>query len=158
MKKIKLTKGYYTMVDDGDYDVLSKHKWSYHSDGYAHGRININGSDRMILMHRFILDIVDSPEIFVDHKDMNGLNNQRSNLRKCTRSQNFANQKSYKGSASRFKGVTVRKNGKFRARIRKDRKLINIGTFDSETDAAKAYNDYAIDLFGDFARLNTINP
>jgi len=156
-REIELTRGYKAIVSDEDYDLVSKHKWCYHSDGYAHSRIKWNGKHRMILMHRLILDIVDTPELHVDHKDMDGLNNTRDNIRACTRSQNFANQRSYKGSKCKYKGVFKRMNyDKWRARLRLNGKQIHLGDYSTPEEAAIAYNKGALKYFGEFARLNEV--
>ena len=157
MAVIELTQGKVSVIDDSDYILLKKYSWSYHKDGYAHSKIVWNGKPRMILMHRLIMGIVDNPKLMTDHIDMDGLNNKRSNLRVCNHTQNGYNRKSYKGSKSKYKGVTKRCVGnKWRARIRKDTKLINIGTFNTEEEAAIAYNKKAIELHGEFARINNI--
>ena len=88
-------------------------------------------------------------------KDGDGLNNQKANLRICTRSQNKMNGKSYKNSSSKYKGIWwVKKNKKWRVRIRLNNKTIHLGYFKDETEAAKAYDSKAKELFGEFARLN----
>lgn len=157
MKEIKLTQGKVALVDDEDYDELMKHKWCAHKMGemyYADRGKYENGKQRTILMHRQILGITEY-SIQVDHINMNGLDNRRCNIRACTRSQNFMNQKSYKNSSSKYKGVEWRKDTKkWRARIRMDKKLYHIGCFENEIDAAKAYDEFAKKMFGEFARTN----
>ncbi len=93
----------------------------------------------------------------VDHKDGNGLNNQKDNLRDASRSQNRANSGKFAKSLSRFKGVTFDKHGyanPWRARFRKDGVLYQIGNFKDEVDAATAYNFAVEEAFGEFARFN----
>ena len=103
-------------------------------------------------MHRVILDA--PAGMMCDHIDMNGLNNQRGNLRFATHSQNSCNRK-HPGGLSPFKGVFPR-NEKWRAYIKTNQKMIHLGTFDTERDAAIAYNTAAIQYHGEFARLNTV--
>lgn len=157
MKEIKLTQGKVALVDDEDYDELMKHKWCAHKMGnnyYADRGIYINGKHYTILMHRQILGITEY-SIQVDHINMNGLDNRRCNIRTCSASQNFMNQKSYKNSSSKYKGVCWRNDSKkWRARIRLNKKAYNIGTFENEIDAAKAYDEFAKKMFGEFARTN----
>jgi hypothetical protein len=93
----------------------------------------------------------------IDHIDGNKLNNQRVNLRFCTRTQNACNGKSRKNSSSKYKGVNFDKQtGRWLARIQMNKKQKNLGRFDNEVDAAIAYNKMATELHGVFARLNII--
>lgn len=91
-----------------------------------------------------------------DHKDQMITNNCASNLRPCTSSQNLANSKSRKGS-SHFKGVSWDKaRQRWRAGIMVNYKSMGLGRFDSEIDAAKAYNKAAVKHFGEFACVNEL--
>lgn len=94
------------------------------------------------------------PGKLVDHHDTDTLNNRRSNLRHGTKAQNRQNSRSRVGHSSRFKGVTKLGKGRFRAYIRKDLKLIDLGRFEDEKKAAQAYDSAAILHFGEFARPN----
>jgi len=104
-------------------------------------------------MHRVIMR---APKgVMCDHRNYNGLDNRKSNLRLCTSAQNQYNKRPKKGCASRYKGVVLRKDCKrWRARIGFKRKRIHIGDFDDQMDAAMAYDDKAVELFGEFAYLN----
>ena len=105
-------------------------------------------------MHRLLL-----PETEVDHKSGDGLDNRRSNLRSATRSQNQANKFKKENTSSRFKGVYQRRNyRRFRAHIRVHGEEIHVGDFDSEIEAARAYDAAARKYHGEFARLNFPNP
>ena len=98
-------------------------------------------------------DILETPHNMVtDHKDGNGLNNQRINLRMCSKSQNGINVKK-RGGTSKYKGVQY-KCSKWHSAITKDRTCIPIGKFINEIDAALAYDKKAKELFGEFAYLN----
>ncbi len=152
MKEILLTRGYVALVDDADYEWLSQWKWSALTSGtskrvYAsrHGGI---------LMHREILGLRKGQK--GDHKDLNGLNNQRSNLRKATTQQNNANV--LPRSGRKYKGAYLSHQGKLRkpwyAMITVNRKFTWIGCFETEIEAAKAYDKAAAKAFGEFARLN----
>lgn len=106
-------------------------------------------------MHNLLLGRVDGFE--VDHCDQNGLNNQRSNLRRSTRSQNRANVSLRKDNKSGFKGVCFSERlGKWRAYIQVDGRWKQIGVFANKKEAAKAYNKEAVKHFGEFAWLNPI--
>ena len=161
MKEIPLTQGKIALVDDADYEWLNQRKWhaaNNHGWGwYAErkGACDSNGKRHTILMHRVITGAGLGQQ--VDHKDRDGLNNQRANLRLCTASQNHANQKRCAGCSSRFKGVTWNKReGKWRARIGVHGERIFLGRFDDEVLAALAYNKAATEHFGEFARPNVI--
>lgn len=151
-QSIELTKGYYAIVDDEDYGPLSRWKWTADErpDGQVYARRVEAGTK--IYMHRFILGA--PAHLDVDHRDQVGLNNTRSNLRTATRSQNNANGRNRMGRTSRYRGVSFdRTRSKWMMQI----KLQGESTrrrFDSETEAARAYDDIARTLFGEFASLN----
>ena len=105
------------------------------------------------MMHREILDV--PAGMICDHKNHNGLDNRRCNLRICTPAQNQYNRRLQTGGTSLYKGVYWHKeNRKWRAQICHGGLHIHIGYYDYEADAAIAYDDMAIDLFGEFACLN----
>ena len=161
MKLIWLNNKASAIVDDDDYDWMSRFHWREYKSSknlYSYAIADIDG--HIINMHRLIMNAPVHME--VDHIDMNGLNNQRNNLRLCTSTQNRGNLKKYLSShgqptTSKYKGVIWRKDShKWRARIRFENKLINLGHFINEIDAARAYDKKAIELFGEFARLNNV--
>lgn len=145
-------------VDDSDSDLLSS-DWYLHSHGYITKALTLNGRRNQIYMHRVIMSRVlgrdiDSREK-VDHIDGNPANNSRSNLRLANNSQNGGNSRARNGE---YKGVSKSwKDGIYRARIKVNFKEIHIGTFDSQEEAARAYDTKARELFGEFARLNFPN-
>lgn len=153
MKIIKLTQGYECKVDDSDYEVLSKRKWQIHFGGSKNTHVsavgNVNG--KHVFMHRFIMGVTER-NIYVDHKDHDSLNNQRSNLRFATHSQNRVNKK-HDG----FIGIERRNHGKsFRACVYKCGVRYRI-TAKTEVEAALAYNKLALEHHGEFASLNVVN-
>lgn len=155
MKELHLTKGFVALVDDSDYEQLSRWKWTY-SHGYALRHEKHNKKSIRIMLHR---QIMGSPSnLDIDHRDGNGLNNQRNNLRVCTRTQNNANRKPYQsGKSSQFKGVSFRRDrlqNPWRATIGFNNERLSIGVFSTEVEAAKAYDERAKDLFGEFALIN----
>jgi len=159
MKKIKLTRGLFALVDDDDYEYLNTMKW------FAHKRNNSFYATRKYLnkqisMHRQIMGVSDL-NIIVDHKDLNTLNNSRSNLRLANKSQNNCNIKQRIDNTSKYKGVApYRSRGKgplkWRSTISKDNKWHHLGYFKTPEDAAKAYNEAALKYHGEFANLNKI--
>ena len=141
-------KKYTCLYDKRDQRLISLFTWSLHSKGYA--QTNING--KSILMHRLILGIVDSPEIEVDHKFHNKLDNRRAKIRVCTHSENRRNSRKLKGTCT-LKGV-YRDNNRYHAQIMQGQKVINLGRFYSEVTAGKVYDQAARETFKDFAFLN----
>jgi len=164
MKEIPLSQGKFALVDDEDFDFLMQWKWHFFKTGnslYAGrgkhlGYFNGKKKGTTILMHR---EINKTPDGFdTDHIDGNGLNNQKSNLRTATRSQNQRNRsRKSPNKSSKFKGVSWQKQaGKWHASIRIGDKTIHLKNHDKEVDAAKAYNVAAIKYFGEFSCLNQI--
>ena len=157
MKEIKLTQNKATLVDDEDFDFLNQWRWyAFKADKtyYAQRIDKINGKTKSLFMHRLILKTGKGQES--DHKDRNGLNNQRNNLRICTRQQNNMNRMS--SGIIAFKGVNCNVNEnrvkKYSATIKKNNKQIFIGRFKTPKEAALAYDKKAVELFGEFAYLN----
>ena len=156
MREIKLTQGKVAFVDDENYEWLNQFTWHAHLSGhnwYAVRHLERNGGYGPIIgMHRVILNSGKGME--VDHIDGNGLNNQRSNLRLCTRNENAKNRFKIVG-ISKFKGVGWHhKLRKWRSRINVDGKSKFLGCFNSEIEAAIAYDIAAKKYHGEFARLN----
>ncbi|MEN6424184.1 MAG: AP2 domain-containing protein [Phycisphaerales bacterium] len=148
LKRIPLGDGRYVYVDAADFEWLSRWKW-HMRNGYAAR----NERGEMILMHRQMMQ--PPAGMIVDHVNRNKLDNSRINLRICTRGENTRNRAKPIGCSSRFKGVSYdRKTGKWKAGIRSSRKQIYLGIFDTEEEAARAYDAKAVELFGEFARLN----
>lgn len=141
------------IVSDKDFARVSKIKWNYWSNGRNHYAQKHVGN-KILMMHQVVKPGVP----YLDHLDGNGLNNVRSNLRPCTRSQNAANSnKRRNGITSIFKGVHFSKReGSFAATIRFNYKQLWLGYFKNERDAALAYNRKAVEIFGRFAKINTI--
>lgn len=147
----KTTNGTEFTVDDEDYNFINQHKWTV-SGGYIQTCIN----NKRIWLHRLLANTPSGMD--TDHIDMNGLNNQKSNLRICTRSQNMSNSGSRKRSTSQYKGVCwVKRVGKWVAYINTEKyQRKHLGIFESEQEAARAYNAAAKTIHGDFARLNNV--
>lgn len=145
------------MIDDEDFEKAAAYNWSLtkHTNRfYAHRCIWRNGrNDEKVYMHRMIMGFPDGKQ--VEHIDNNGLNNQKHNLRIATNAQNQKNKPKYKNNTSGYKGVFVR-GGLFKVQIRSDGKLIQGGYFKTAIEAAKRYNNLAIEYHGEFAQLNEI--
>lgn len=154
MKKIPLTGGYFTLVDDEDYERLSAFNWAAVG---PKGRVYAKGH-KYGLMHKFIMGVSD-PKVKVDHINRNRLDNQKCNLRICTQAQNARNQGIRINNTSGFKGVCREGAHKWRAQITVDGKPHYLGLFDIKEVAARAYDEASKILHGDFASPNIdINP
>lgn len=159
MKQIPVGRGKVALVDDEDYEHLSKRKWYCYrarskNTNCWHVRLS-ESNKRQVYLHRMI---VTPPEgMIVDHINRDGLDNRKENLRFCTPWQNSLNCSPRINCTSKYKGVCKRSDsGSYRSRIRVHGKLINLGNFKNEKDAARAYNDAAKLYFGEFAVLNNL--
>ena len=151
-KKIGLTRGMFAVVDDSDYDALVCQKWNAHrgpnGEFYAM-------SSRGKYMHREIMS--PAQDEIVDHIDGDGLNNTRSNLRVCRKSDNAMNYSKPINNTSGYKGVSWNKgNKKFQAHISTNGRKIYIGQFNTAIEAARAYDREAIRLHGEFSNINGV--
>lgn len=151
---IPISRGLFAIVDAEDAERVRAHRWWAYKSSTAtswYARTRIGG--KFVAMPNFIMG---SPELF-DHRDLDGLNNRRENLRPATRSQNQFNRPAQRGGSSRFKGVSFCKlTGRWRADISAHGHTRRLGRFDTEEQAAAAYNAAARELHGSFARLNVL--
>jgi hypothetical protein len=156
VRAIPLTQGKTALIDDADYDLIKNIHLSAYKNGNAwYARYNINTVPRHTgLLHRLVLGA--RPGEICDHINGDGLDNRRSNLRIVTKLQNNINSmKKCKSTDHHFKGVTWRERlNKWQARIGINYHDYNLGLFQREEDAAKAYDDAAIKAFGEYAKLN----
>jgi hypothetical protein len=162
MKEIPLTQGKVVLVDDEDFGRLSKHRWhAWRGRGFIWYAVRngqrVAGKRSKVRMHREVLCCSGGME--VDHRNGNGLDNQKGNLRVATDTQNAQNRRKIsrragKPPASPYKGVRSRAASKWEARIIVEGKALSLGRFSSEEDAARAYDAKARELFGKFAKLN----
>jgi len=145
----------HTFVDDDVFDLVSKYHWNKTRQGYAVRNAKTENGYKYLSMHRVILG-VDNPKIYVDHKDLNKLNNCKENLRTCTPTENQRNKPPQKNNRLGLKGVRISKEGKFEARINVNRKEIYLGYFYTPEEAARAYNKAALEIHKDFAYINRV--
>jgi hypothetical protein len=141
------------IVDTADYDLIKNYRW--HCEKHRHVMYAAStAKNRQLAIHRLIVPGCER----VDHKDHDGLNNRRDNLRPATVQQNAKNRMKHRERFSRFKGVAKSnwRAKKFKAAIRINSKLFHLGYFDSEIEAAARYNEAAKAGFGEFAHLNCI--
>ncbi len=167
MKLIPLTQGKFAQVDDEDFEYLNQWKWYAHKEGksvYVQRKsMDEKGKRVNIRMHRLILGLTD-PKVFGEHKDHNGLNNQRGNLRLATNAQNQCNKRK-QGIYSKYLGVSrhISKSGDWSktywgVSLQSNGKSVLHKNFpftpEGEISAAKAYDEAAKLHHGEFANLN----
>lgn len=156
-KLIPLTKGYFAFVSDVDFLELSQYRWSAIVCNHTVYAMRYDAKNKKrVLMHRQILGLSD-PKVLTDHKNGNGIDNRRENIRPCSAAENARNQRISKRNTSGFKGVSWKdKDLRWQAKIRVNRKYIHLGHFISVIEAAKAYNEAAIKYHGEFANINEV--
>jgi hypothetical protein len=159
--EVILTQGKVTIIDLDDWELIRARTWgtAYSRQSrtpYALTSVPLrDGRWTKIYLHRFLLK--PKPGVRVDHKNHDGLDNRRSNLRFATAAESARNTRSREGSSSKYKGVTWDKNRKkWNACIKLGPTTYMLGRFDSETKAALAYNKRAREEYGEFAYLNSI--
>ena len=158
---IPLTQGKVALIDEEDLPKIQGRSWWAAQTAvkmYAATSVWVDGQSVTVYMHQLITGF--PPGTLVDHRNGDGLDCRRENMRPATWSQNAMNRaKTKRKCTSRFKGVHFRKErskSPWQATIRFDGKQRPIGCFETEEDAARAYNAAAIKHFGEFARINII--
>ena len=160
-RRIPLTQGKYAIVDQQDYERLAKYKWHAARHGRSCYAQRGTGSAKsgkrkkhLVMMHREIMNV--GEDKLIDHKNHNGLDNRRANLRIATWEENCWNKRKTKAHGSpQYKGVMWdKRRGKWQAQIGYKGMKIFIGYFDNEKEAAMAYDTKAKELFGEYATLN----
>ena len=145
------------LVDDEDYDWLVGNFYPWRLVCYKHKHKSYYYAvSKNLNLHRVILEkYFGKSNLVGDHIDGNGLNNQKSNLRYATTSQNVINSKKHGGQTSSiYKGVYKKEDGIFSSEIMKDGKRILLGNYPTERLAAIAYDVKSIELFGSFCKNN----
>ncbi len=159
MKKIPLSQGKFALVDDADFERVSKFKWTYSKTGKSRGyavrneKLAVNKWGR-VLLHRFVTDA--PKDKIVDHINHDTLDCRQENLRVCTVGENARNVHPHSDSRSGLKGVHQVGN-RFRSNIFVDGVHHHIGYFATAIEAARAYNAKAQDLHKEFALPNVLN-
>lgn len=154
---VPLTKGFEAVIDVDDVPLVSMFNWHARvkpgASSYAAFRIvRPDGVRADILMHRLIAQTPD--HLDTDHRDGNGLNNRRSNLRNATKSQNMHNARQRVDNSSGYKGVCWhKKKSKWVARIRLNGRQHHLGYFSTPQDAHEAYRQASDRMHGEFSRL-----
>lgn len=155
---IPLTQGKVTVIDFEDFEKVRAYKWftirSSQKLWYAARWISFAGGKKIMYMHRFLCPGPSKKE--VHHWDGDGLCNQRANLVRCSRSQNYRGKRLKRpGASSNFRGVSWgQKDRRWRASIFVNQKAVSLGQFKKEKDAARAYDAAARKHFGKFASPN----
>lgn len=153
--EIPLSKGKVALVDVVDYEIVSQFKWHLHPLGYAATTQGGRKNKHTILMHR-LLSNADKSEM-VDHENGDKLNNSRSNLRVCSGTQNQGNRNLNANNTSGYKGVSFSKaRGVWVAKIDISGKTKYLGSSQCRHEAAIMYNKKALEVFGEFAKINKI--
>jgi hypothetical protein len=157
-KEIRLTKGQVILVDDDVYDSISQWNWYVFRNGkktYAARDERGLFKKKIVLMHRIITNA--PVGMVVDHINGDGLDNRKSNLRVCTVSQNLRNRGATSRNKTGYKGVSIDADilsKKYVAQIKVNNKGMYLGRFKTAEQAARAYDEAALQHFGEFAKLN----
>lgn len=157
MKQIKLSQGKFALVDDEDFEWLNQFKWFAHYElrpnaFYANRNVPKEHKGEPVRMARLIMN---TPKGMVcDHINGDTLDNRKSNLRNCSVAQNNMNRNGVGGTYSGYKGVFPAGTSGWFSRIGYQGKKIYLGFFLDPTEAAKFYDKKAIELHGEYARLN----
>jgi len=141
--------GQEVIVDRRDEQLLTRHRWGIY-DGYVLAGDGRKGGSALLRLHRLVAQA--AMDRIVDHKNGNGLDNRRDNLRQCEHFENMANRRKIQGKVP-YKGVHLN-NGRYKAKIMVRGKDIYLGRFDDPRQAARAYDEAALRHFGEFAATN----
>src|SRR5262249_14509781 len=142
MIAIKLSRGQQSLIDDQDLGIVAPYKWyalhePKNDSWYAYTRIRVGGKKTSLSMHRLIMN-AQKGEI-IDHRDRNGLNNQRDNLRRCSHAENMRNRKKQRNGTLPYKGIRKNTNSNsFSAAIKAGGKILHIGSYQTQLEAALA--------------------
>ncbi len=156
--RMELSQGEYVVFDVADLPLVASHRWCaawFKRNIYAITQVrDARGRQVSVRMHRLIMGVAD-PEALVDHRNLDGLDNRRDNLRVATRTQNTWNCPRPRTNTSGYKGV-IRdpRSGRYSAEIKVHGKTLHLGRFDDPVSTARAYDEAARRHHGAFARPN----
>jgi hypothetical protein len=156
-RRLYLGQGKWTLLDVKDYYRLRFLKWVVYGNGTNLYAIRLQFTEpnktSTVYMHR---EIMNPPAgLVVDHRNCDGLDNRRSNLRFATHAQNTRNRRKKKNGSSQFLGVYFNKEkSTWDSQLKHNEKRIWVGRFKTEIEAARAYDEAAKKYHGEFARLN----
>lgn len=170
------TKGERFIFDKEDKDLVERFCWHIHHKKIKHKDGSVNDSQYLcstmtncskvdtvkkrgyITLSRLLMNVLDDNAVVVDHINGDTMDNRKENLRICTQEKNNYNKKISNYSSTKIKGVTYKKQiNKYYARIGYKNNRISLGLFDTLYEAAKAYNEKALELYGEYAYLNNLN-
>lgn len=144
-------------IDAEDWERVNRYRWGYYHDKetmYAHSGHMENGKWVTVTMHRLIMN--PPTDRLTDHKNHNGLDNRKLNLRLATHSQNSQNRRTQHLNKTGYKGLYRNGGNQWAVKIGINGKKVYLGTFKTKEQAALAYNEAALEHFGEFACLNKI--
>jgi len=157
MKEIPLTRGYTALVDDADFPLVSQSRWQARPDRntvYAsRGVRDGSGKTKTLYMHVALLDAGDG--LVVDHINGNGLDNRRKNLRIATRGQNVHHSFTTVKNKHGFRGISfIERYQRWQVSMKTGGRNTYVGFYATAEEAARAYDAKALEVYGEFARLN----
>lgn len=155
MKTISLTQGRFALVDDEDYQLLSRHTWcavkANKSDCIWYAQTHVGPA--LVRMHEMVLGKIKGT--IIHHDDHNGLNNQKDNLKRTTHQNNIGHSKKFKSNTSGYKGVSWdQANKKWVTQVAMSSGNGYQKRFHKLEDAVEAYDREAIKRWGEFALTN----
>jgi hypothetical protein len=145
------------LIDDEDYEMVSRYNWQVAMKrGTPYIQCSARDENGKKITKQLAREVTNAPKgVIVDHKSGNTLDNRKQNLRFSNNKTNAQNMRSNINSTSKYKGVSWNsERKKWRAVLKYNDKQVHIGRFNSEEEAARAYDKKALELFGEFARLN----